>query len=89
MRNIGKDILLGECKWGQKPVSREVIQTLINKTNKVLPGSTTWRVHYAFFARQGFTQAAQTLATEHNSLLISLVQIEADMRRWLQTQRHD
>jgi hypothetical protein len=81
-----KAILLGECKWGQKPVDRDVIQALLNKTGKVLPGSATWQVHYAFFARQGFTEAAQALAAEHNGLLISLSQIEADMRRWLQAQ---
>ena len=80
-----KNILLGECKWGQKPVGRDVIQALVNKTDKVLPGSVTWQVHYAFFARQGFTDAAQQLAAEHNALLITLSQIEADMGRWLQS----
>jgi AAA+ ATPase superfamily predicted ATPase len=82
-----KEILLGECKWGQKPVGREVLQTLINKTDKVLPDGATWQVHYAFFARQGFTEAAQELAAEHKALLITLEQIEVDMRRWLETQR--
>ncbi|MCP4417429.1 MAG: ATP-binding protein [Chloroflexi bacterium] len=84
-----KDILLGECKWGQKPVGRAVIQTLVDKTDKVLPGSATWRVHYAFFARRGFTDTAQALAAEHNSLLITLTQIEADMQRWLQWQSQE
>jgi AAA+ ATPase superfamily predicted ATPase len=82
-----KDILLGECKWSQKPVGRDVIQALFNKTDKVLPSSTTWQVHYVFFARQGFTEAAQTLAAEHKAFLITLTQIEVDMRRWLQIQR--
>jgi AAA+ ATPase superfamily predicted ATPase len=49
-----KDILLGECKWGQGDVSRSVIQTLFDKTGKVLPGNVSWRVHYAFFGRHGF-----------------------------------
>jgi AAA+ ATPase superfamily predicted ATPase len=82
-----KDILLGECKWGQTPAGRDVIQALLNKTSKVLPGGATWRVHYAFFARQGFTEAAQALAAEHKALLVVLRQIEADMWRWLRTQR--
>lgn len=77
------DILLGECKWGKAPVGRDVIKALVNKTSKVLPGSATWRVHYIFFARQSFTDAAQTLAAEHNALLVTLGQMEADMRRWL------
>ena len=82
-----KNILLGECKWGQKPVGRDVIQALVNKTDKVLPGSASWQIHYAFFARQEFTKAAQKLAAEHNALLITLPQIEADMGRWLQSRR--
>ncbi len=80
-----KQILLGECKWGQKPVNQNVIQTLIDKTEKVLPGSVTWRVHYAFFARRAYTSAAQTLAKKHNAQLITLSQIESDMQRWLET----
>lgn len=82
-----KDILLGECKWGQKPVGRKVVQTLLDKTDNILPGSATWQVHYVFFARQGFTEAAQSLAAEHDAMLVTLEQIEADMRRWSQTQR--
>jgi hypothetical protein len=39
--------VFSECKWGQKPVGREVIQTLINKTDKVLPDGATWQVHRA------------------------------------------
>lgn len=84
-----KDILLGECKWGQKPVGREVIQTLVDKTEKVLPGQMKWRVHYAFFARSGFTPAAQALAQEHGALLVVLGQMEADMQRWLKGQEED
>lgn len=79
-----KDILLGECKWGQKAVGRSVLQTLLDKTERVLPASFTWRVHYAFFARRDFTLAAQTFAQQHNAQLVTLAQIEADMQRWLQ-----
>jgi uncharacterized protein len=78
-----KDILLGECKWGQGDVSRSVIQTLFDKTEKVLPGNVSWRVHYAFFGRHGFTSAAQELAAERNAHLITLAQLEGDMGRWL------
>jgi uncharacterized protein len=81
-----KDILLGECKWGQKAVGREVIQALVDKTEKVLPGQFTWHVHYAFFARGDFTPAAQALASELRAQLIVLPQLEADMQRWLRIQ---
>ena len=82
-----KDILLGECKWGQKLVEREVIRTLLNKADKVLPDTADWHVHYAFFARQGFTSEAQAEADGYGALLITLEQIEVDMRRWLDTSR--
>jgi uncharacterized protein len=80
-----KDILLGECKWGQQAVGRDVIQALVDKTEKVLPSQVKWQVHYAFFARSGFTPAAQALAQEHQAQLVTLTQIEADMRRWLKS----
>ena len=81
-----KEILLGECKWGEKPVARHVIQTLVDKRDKVLPDKSSWRVYYAFFARQGFTDAAQALASEHDALLVTLDQVERGMQRWLHTQ---
>lgn len=82
-----KDILLGECKWAQKAVGREVIQTLVDKTATVLPGQVKWQVYYAFFARNDFTPAAQTLAQEHQALLVTLAQMETNMQRWLQSQQ--
>jgi hypothetical protein len=82
-----KDILLGECKWGQKPVDKEVVQALIEKTEKVLPSQAKWQVHFAFFARTDFTQKAQRLAQEHQGILVVLDHIEADMQRWLHSQR--
>jgi uncharacterized protein len=78
-----KDILLGECKWGQGAVERDVIQALVNKTAKVLPGDFPWRVQYAFFARHGFTPAAEALAQAHNARLVTLAAMEGDMGRWL------
>jgi len=78
-----KDILLGECKWGRGDVARDVVQTLFDKTAKALPGDDNWRVQYAFFARRGFTPAARELAAARQAHLVTLPQLEADMRRWL------
>lgn len=83
-----RDILLGECKWEHQAVNREVIQTLIEKTAKVLPKQIKWRVQYAFFARSGFTPEALTLAQEHRAHLITLKQIESDMQHWLKLQQN-
>lgn len=77
-----KDILLGECKWGRHPVARDVIGALVDKTERVLPDTAKWKVHYSFFAREGFTQAARQLAAEHGAQLVTLLQIEDDLRRW-------
>lgn len=81
-----KDILLGECKWEKKAVGRQVIQTLFDKTEEVLPKRVEWQVHYAFFSRHGFTEHAQALAQPKRALLVSLSQIETDIRHWMQNQ---
>ncbi len=81
-----KDILLGECKWGDQAVDRAIIRALLDKTNKVLPGQIAWRTHYIFFARHSFTPAAQALAQEHGAQLVTLAEMESDMQRWLQVQ---
>lgn len=78
-----RDILLGECKWGQQAVGREVVQALFDKTDKVLPAQGNWRVHYAFFARHDFTPAARSLAQERQAQLVTLAGLESDMQRWL------
>ena len=78
-----RDILLGECKWGKQAVGRDVIETLRRKTDDVLPPQVDWRVHYAFFARNGFTPAAWASAQEHGAQLVTLADLEADMVRWL------
>lgn len=80
-----KDILLGECKWGQKAAGRGEIKALVDKTEKVLPDRFSWHIHYAFFTRNDFTPAAKELAHKYNARLVTLAQIEADMQRWLQT----
>lgn len=38
-----------------------------------------WRVHFACFARAGFTAAAQELASVHNVQLITLQQLDTDL----------
>lgn len=78
-----KDILMGECKWERGRSGRRVVQTLVEKTDKVVPGGDEWNVHYALFSRRGFTPAAEKLAAARNALLVSLEQIERDIRRWM------
>jgi len=76
-------ILLGECKWGSDLVGRSVVRELVDKTPKVVP-SGDWRVHYAFFARAGFTDAARTEAEAAGAILVDLTGLDRDMRQALE-----
>jgi AAA+ ATPase superfamily predicted ATPase len=75
-----KTILLGEAKWGDGNVSRKVIRELVAKTERVVPdGGENWQVHYAFFAREEFTEAAKQEASEIHAWLLTLPQMEPDL----------
>jgi len=80
------DILLGECKWGSDRVDRQVARELIEKKTplvvKDLPEKReAWRVHYALFARSGFTPAAVAEMEKVQGSLIDLKQIDAVLGR--------
>jgi hypothetical protein len=81
-----KQILLGECKWGDRPVSRDTLTELVReKTPKVLrdlPGKGEgWTVHYVFFGRSEFTDAARAEAASVQARLLNLEQIERDLAK--------
>jgi hypothetical protein len=76
-----KDVLLGECKWGMGQVGRAVVRGLVDKTASVLPEGD-WRVHYAFFARQGFTDAARAEAAGVGAMLVTLGEMEEGLGEW-------
>lgn len=71
-------ILLGECKWGKGNVGRSVIRELIQKSSRVIPDSD-WDVYYAFFAREGFTDAARSEAAKTDAMLIDLERLDTDL----------
>lgn len=70
-----KQILLGEVKWSRNPVGRSVVKELVAKTDHVVP-TGDWTVHYAFFARAGFTDAARLAAGEVGALMIDLDRLD-------------
>jgi len=74
-----KAILLGEAKWSTDPIRRSVVRELVDKAPLVTP-ETDWRVHYAFFARAGFTEAARAEAVAHNALLVDLERLDRDLQ---------
>jgi AAA+ ATPase superfamily predicted ATPase len=73
-----KAILLGECKWGGNAVGRPAVRELIAKAPKVIPGED-WQVHYAYFARAGFTDAARQEAQTVGALLVDLETLDKDL----------
>jgi AAA+ ATPase superfamily predicted ATPase len=78
-------ILLGECKWGEERVGRALLRELIEtKTPRVLAAlpdtGTGWTVHIAFFARAGFTEAAQAEAEGHPATLVDLERLDTDLQ---------
>ena len=74
--------LLGECKWGVDAVGRSVIRELVEKSPQVVP-EDDWQVHYAFFARAGFTDAARAEAEAVGAQLVDLETLDVDLRRAL------
>ncbi len=77
-----KAILLGECKWGLPVVNRKTIRELVGKASQVVPGAE-WQVHYAYFARSGFTDAARVEAQKLNAILVDLERLDNDLRATL------
>jgi AAA+ ATPase superfamily predicted ATPase len=80
-----KAILLGECKWGIDVVGRglirELIETKMPKVMGDLPDrGEGWAAHYAFFARTGFTEAAQAEVKRHQVTLVPLSQLDDTLR---------
>lgn len=71
-------ILLGECKWGTGKVGRNVIRSLVNDRGpRVLSRlDGEWQVHYAFFARTGFTAAAMRDAAQVGATTASLAELD-------------
>jgi len=71
------NILLGECKWGTSQVDKQVVRELIDhKTPLVLRDLPAfgdgWNIHYAIFARTGFTSAAVSEMKKVNGMLVNL-----------------
>jgi AAA+ ATPase superfamily predicted ATPase len=79
-----KAILLGECKWGVDAVGRSVIRELVDKAPRVAPGED-WAVHYVFFARSGFTDAARAAAESLGATLVDLERLDGDLREALES----
>ncbi len=79
-----KQILLGECKWGERAVGRQVVRALIEQKAprllRQLPDAGAgWRTHFIVFARSGLTPAALAELKSHQGKAIDLKQLDQEL----------
>jgi len=70
-----EDILLAECKWTTRPVGANIIDDLRRKGDRLNRTGAWSRVHYALFARAGFTPALTRRAEAEGIRLIDLAAV--------------
>lgn len=73
-------LLLGECKWGEQIIDKGTVRELLEKRGpRVIRemgiDADLWKVIYLFFARSGFTSAAQAYGQEMETRLVDLEQM--------------
>jgi hypothetical protein len=61
-------------------VRRFVVLELLEKARLVIPEGD-WQVHYALFARAGFTDAARATGEAAGAQLVDLATLDADLRQ--------
>ncbi|MCI0393707.1 MAG: hypothetical protein L0332_08800 [Chloroflexi bacterium] len=76
-----RQLLLAECKWGVDAVGRDVVRELVERKMPIvltaLPDDGRgWEIHYAFFARKGFTDAALAEGQKYSALLVDLAALD-------------
>ncbi|NLF63289.1 MAG: ATP-binding protein [Chloroflexi bacterium] len=71
-----KQLLIGEAKWGRGPLSRNILTDLVQRSQRMPQVAAGWRVRYALFAREGFSEALREEAEARNALLVSLGELE-------------
>jgi AAA+ ATPase superfamily predicted ATPase len=95
INTMDKTMILGECKWDRHPIDMDVLQKLVEKTDKVIPGDGQWKVYYLGFSRKGWTASAQKFAKNIKGgktsgvnwqatgmLLRTLDQVDEELENW-------
>ena len=98
INSMEKTLILGECKWSPKAMDREVLESLVKKTEIFVPVEGHWRIYYLGFARGGWTQEARSFArTIRKSKiqgghydpigmdLVDLSQVDQDLADWIKS----
>ncbi|MFZ6027284.1 MAG: ATP-binding protein [Chloroflexota bacterium] len=95
INSMEKTLVIGECKWSLKPIGRDVLNGLVDKTIAVVPKQGRWKVYYLGFARAGWTPEASQYALElrgsaladsnwqiEGMSLLNLDQVDHDLAAW-------
>jgi hypothetical protein len=99
LNSMEKTILLGKCKWGTAPAGRGVLRKLVSKSEEIVPRRGQWRLLYAGFARDGWTEAAHDFAADKQMWaapasanwqpvglrLLDVQQVDPDLHCWLKS----
>jgi len=79
----GRQLLLGECKWGDGRVDRQTVRELIDGKGELLrrelEDGDEWRFHYAVFSRGGLTPAAAAELRAHDGFDVDLARLDAEL----------
>lgn len=76
-----KDVLVGECKWGDKAVGasvvRDLFETRVSTVLSELPGRREdWTVHPFLFTRKGLTQPAEEMLVAGGGRRVNLGELD-------------
>jgi AAA+ ATPase superfamily predicted ATPase len=72
-------LLIGEAKWGQGRVGRQVLTDLIARSQRMPQVADGWLVQYVLFAREGFSAAAKEAARERGARLVTLPEMDTTL----------
>ena len=67
--------LVGECKWSVNPIGINILDELKQKALRLNKEDTILNIHYALFARAGFTPELKRRAKEDGVLLFTVEQM--------------
>jgi len=70
-----RSALVGECKWSVNPVGIKILEDLKSSAAKMAQKSNIEHIHYAIFARRGFTEALKERAGRNGISLYTVYEL--------------
>lgn len=98
INRIERTIFLGACQWQTELGDVDLLETLVAKSERVVPNVANWQLCYLGFAKEGWTEAAQAYAETvtlemaerknwqvRGMKLVNLAQLDHDLHVWSRT----